>query len=210
MVIWKIKISKHQVLEYTLPLTQVLTHPIVQACVPLFTTNVLFTYVCLESRIVALRLFDGIIKIINLNSSNKQLTATTQRIDEIEVLDMQFLYVISKPTLALLYQDQSVSMLSYRISKRNLQQIREGTCQPIQYQQMKAMMLVVVLAANQMSRQKLAFSYPSQIRPGFLSLDKILSHSMTGKTILLYHQKYYKSISLFVPPKLTKIGRFLQ
>ena len=70
-----------------------------------------YLHVCLESRIVALRLFDGIIKIINLNSSNKQLTATTQRIDEIEVLDMQFLYVVSKPTLALLYQDQSVSTL---------------------------------------------------------------------------------------------------
>ena len=88
-------------------LTQVLIPPIVHK--PNFISDVLFIYICLESRIVALRLFDGIIKIINLNSSNKQLTATTQRIDEIEVLDMQFLYVVSKPTLALLYQDQSVS-----------------------------------------------------------------------------------------------------
>ena len=31
-----------------------------------------------EGRIIALRLFDGVIKVINLNSSNKQLTATTQ------------------------------------------------------------------------------------------------------------------------------------
>ena len=81
--------------------------PIVPAC----SQRPYYLHVCLESRIVALRLFDGIIKIINLNSSNKQLTATTQRIDEIEVLDMQFLYVVSKPTLALLYQDQSVSTL---------------------------------------------------------------------------------------------------
>ena len=78
-----------------------------------------YLHVCLESRIVALRLFDGIIKIINLNSSNKQLTATTQRIDEIEVLDMQFLYVVSKPTLALLYQDQSVSTIRLCMSKCN-------------------------------------------------------------------------------------------
>ena len=62
-----------------------------------------------EARIIALRLFDGVIKIINLNSSNKQLTAATQRMDEIDVLDMQFLYTSAKPTLALLYQDQSVS-----------------------------------------------------------------------------------------------------
>ena len=31
-----------------------------------------------EGRLIALRLFDGVIKVINLNSSNKQLTATTQ------------------------------------------------------------------------------------------------------------------------------------
>ena len=79
-----------------------------------FQSGSYYLHICLESRIVALRLFDGIIKIINLNSSNKQLTATTQRIDEIEVLDMQFLYVVSKPTLALLYQDQSVSTVCVR------------------------------------------------------------------------------------------------
>ena len=61
-----------------------------------------------ESRIIALRLYDGIIKIINLNSSNRQLTASTQRIEEIQVLDMIFLYTALKPTIALLYEDQHV------------------------------------------------------------------------------------------------------
>jgi DNA damage-binding protein 1 len=60
-----------------------------------------------ETRIVVLRLYDGILKIINLNASSKHLTAVTQRIEEIEVLDMQFLHTTNKPNLALLYQDNN-------------------------------------------------------------------------------------------------------
>ena len=64
-----------------------------------------------ESRIIALRLYDGIIKIINLTQTNRQLTASTQRIEEIQVLDMIFLYTTQKPTIALLYEDQHVSKI---------------------------------------------------------------------------------------------------
>ena len=45
-----------------------------------FTTSQIGVHAVIdpEGRIIALRLFDGVIKVINLNSSNKQLTATTQ------------------------------------------------------------------------------------------------------------------------------------
>ena len=66
-----------------------------------------------DARMIVLRLFDGTIKVINLNSTNKQLTATMVRIDELEVLDMQFLYTTNKPTLAFLYQDQQVYILFF-------------------------------------------------------------------------------------------------
>ena len=49
---------------------------------------------------IALRLYDGIIKIINLHTSGRQLQANTQRIEEIQVLDMVFLHTANKPTLA--------------------------------------------------------------------------------------------------------------
>ena len=59
---------------------------------------------------IALRLYDGIIKIINLNTSGRQLQANTQRIEEIQVLDMVFLHTVHKPTLAILYEDSQVNI----------------------------------------------------------------------------------------------------
>lgn len=62
-----------------------------------------------EARCIALRLYDGVLKVINLNSSSKHLTTAEQRIEEIQVVDMCFLHTANKPTLALLYDDNSVS-----------------------------------------------------------------------------------------------------
>lgn len=65
-----------------------------------------------EARCIALRLYDGVLKIINLNSSSKHLTSAEQRIEEILVVDMCFLHTANKPTLALLYDDNSSRHLS--------------------------------------------------------------------------------------------------
>ena len=65
---------------------------------------------------IALRLYDGIIKIINLHTSGRQLQANTQRIEEIQVLDMVFLHTANKPTLAILYEDNQVILLIIHIN----------------------------------------------------------------------------------------------
>ena len=71
---------------------------------------------------IALRLYDGIIKIINLNTSGRQLQANTQRIEEIQVLDMVFLHTVHKPTLAILYEDSQVNIrnLNFFFSKNKI------------------------------------------------------------------------------------------
>ena len=68
---------------------------------------------------IALRLYDGIIKIINLNTSGRQLQANTQRIEEIQVLDMVFLHTVHKPTLAILYEDSQVNIRNLKFFEKS-------------------------------------------------------------------------------------------
>ena len=78
---------------------------------------------------IALRLYDGIIKIINLNTSGRQLQANTQRIEEIQVLDMVFLHTVHKPTLAILYEDSQVNITNLNFFFRKIRFLHEKDIQ---------------------------------------------------------------------------------
>lgn len=71
-------------------------------------------------RVIALRLYDGLLKVIPLERDIKELKAFNLRMEELLVHDIQFLYGYANPTLALVYQDgQARHATTYEISMRD-------------------------------------------------------------------------------------------
>ncbi|XP_030845179.1 DNA damage-binding protein 1 [Strongylocentrotus purpuratus] len=58
-----------------------------------------------ECRMIGLRLYDGLFKIIPLDRDNKELKAFNIRLEELNVIDVQFLYGCHQPTIVFLHQD---------------------------------------------------------------------------------------------------------
>lgn len=58
-----------------------------------------------KARVIGLRLYDGLFKIIPLEKDNYELKATNFRMDESQVYDIEFLHGCANPTLALIHQD---------------------------------------------------------------------------------------------------------
>eukprot|EP00271_Cylindrocystis_brebissonii_P010251 TRINITY_DN26392_c0_g1_i1.p1 TRINITY_DN26392_c0_g1~~TRINITY_DN26392_c0_g1_i1.p1 ORF type:complete len:1092 (+),score=241.19 TRINITY_DN26392_c0_g1_i1:211-3486(+) len=58
-----------------------------------------------ESRLIGLHLYDGLFKVIPIDSKGLLKEAFNIRLEELSVLDMKFLYGCAKPTIAVLYQD---------------------------------------------------------------------------------------------------------
>jgi Mono-functional DNA-alkylating methyl methanesulfonate N-term len=56
-------------------------------------------------RLIGLHLYDGLFKAIPIDDSGKLLEAFNIRLEELMVIDIQFLYGTAKPTFALLYED---------------------------------------------------------------------------------------------------------
>ncbi|KAL1129243.1 hypothetical protein AAG570_013772 [Ranatra chinensis] len=56
-------------------------------------------------RVIGLRLYDGLLKLIPLERENSELRATNIRIEESELQDLAFLHGCANPTLILLHQD---------------------------------------------------------------------------------------------------------
>ena len=52
-----------------------------------------------------------------MHTSGRQLQANTQRIEEIQVLDMVFLHTANKPTLAILYEDNHIIAVNKKPSE---------------------------------------------------------------------------------------------
>ncbi|KAL1501062.1 hypothetical protein ABEB36_006460 [Hypothenemus hampei] len=57
-----------------------------------------------KSRVIGLRLYDGLFKIIPLEKDNYELKATNFRLEE-HVIDVEFLHGCANPTLILIYED---------------------------------------------------------------------------------------------------------
>nr|CAI5832421.1 unnamed protein product [Callosobruchus analis] len=58
-----------------------------------------------KARVIGLRLYDGLFKIIPLDKENYELKATNFRMDELQVHDVEFLHGCANPTLILIHQD---------------------------------------------------------------------------------------------------------
>ncbi|XP_049788661.1 DNA damage-binding protein 1 [Schistocerca nitens] len=60
-----------------------------------------------EARVIGLRLYDGLFKIIPLEKDNSELKASSIRMEELQVQDLNFLHGCPNPTIILIYQDMN-------------------------------------------------------------------------------------------------------
>lgn len=57
-----------------------------------------------ECRMIGLRLYDGLFKVIPLDRDNRELKAFNIRLEELQVIDVHFLYGCQTPTVCFIYQ----------------------------------------------------------------------------------------------------------
>ncbi|XP_038067172.1 DNA damage-binding protein 1-like [Patiria miniata] len=58
-----------------------------------------------ECRVIGLRLYDGLFKVVPLDRDNKELKAFNIRLEELNVIDVQFLHGCQVPTIVFVHQD---------------------------------------------------------------------------------------------------------
>ncbi|KAJ8968134.1 hypothetical protein NQ317_007859, partial [Molorchus minor] len=58
-----------------------------------------------KARVIGLRLYDGLFKVIPLDKDNYELKATNLRMEELQVHDVEFLHGCTNPTLILIHED---------------------------------------------------------------------------------------------------------
>lgn len=58
-----------------------------------------------QARVIGLRLYDGLFKIIPLDKDSTELKAASLRLEELNVFDVEFLHGCSNPTIILIHQD---------------------------------------------------------------------------------------------------------
>ncbi|CAH2326208.1 DNA damage-binding 1 [Pelobates cultripes] len=72
-----------------------------------------------DCRMIGLRLYDGLFKVIPLERENKELKAFNIRLEELHVIDVKFLYSCQAPTICFVYQDpQGRHVKTYEVSLR--------------------------------------------------------------------------------------------
>ncbi|XP_055085822.1 DNA damage-binding protein 1 [Periophthalmus magnuspinnatus] len=72
-----------------------------------------------ECRMIGLRLYDGLFKVIPLDRDNRELKAFNIRLEELQVIDVHFLYGCPAPTVCFIYQDpQGRHVKTYEVSLR--------------------------------------------------------------------------------------------
>ncbi|KAM4617194.1 DNA damage-binding protein 1 [Discoglossus pictus] len=72
-----------------------------------------------DCRMIGLRLYDGLFKVIPLDRDNKELKAFNIRLEELQVIDVKFLYSCQAPTICFVYQDpQGRHVKTYEVSLR--------------------------------------------------------------------------------------------
>ncbi|ONK57039.1 uncharacterized protein A4U43_C10F15940 [Asparagus officinalis] len=67
--------------------------------------EVLFCMSCAQLLLIGLHLYDGLFKVIPFDNKGQLKEAFNIRLEELQVLDIKFLYGCPKPTIAVLYQD---------------------------------------------------------------------------------------------------------
>ena len=58
-----------------------------------------------ECRVIGLRLYDSLFKVIPLEKDQAELKAFNIRIEELQIFDIQFLHGVAQPTIVLIHQD---------------------------------------------------------------------------------------------------------
>ncbi|KAG1661544.1 DNA damage-binding protein 1 [Nymphon striatum] len=72
-----------------------------------------------ECRVIGLRLYNGLFKVIPLDKEIKQLNAYNIRLDELHIQDIEFLHGCSSPTVVLIHQDsQARHVKTYEIKDK--------------------------------------------------------------------------------------------
>jgi len=61
---------------------------------------------------IGLRLYDGLFKVIPLDRENKELKAFNIRLEELQVIDVKFLYGCQAPTICFVYQVPRARLLT--------------------------------------------------------------------------------------------------
>ncbi|XP_071054441.1 DNA damage-binding protein 1 [Onthophagus taurus] len=78
-----------------------------------------------KARVIGLRLYDGLFKIIPLEKDNNELKASSIRMDELQVHDIEFLHSCVNPTIILIHQDlNGRHVKTYEISLRDKEIIK--------------------------------------------------------------------------------------
>lgn len=78
-----------------------------------------------ECRVIGLRLYDGLFKVIPLDRDNRELKAFNIRMEELTVQDMEFLHGCKTPTIVLIHQDsQARHMKTYEVSLKDKEFVR--------------------------------------------------------------------------------------
>uniref|UniRef100_A0A8C4R1E9 DNA damage-binding protein 1 n=1 Tax=Eptatretus burgeri TaxID=7764 RepID=A0A8C4R1E9_EPTBU len=73
-----------------------------------------------ECRMIGLRLYDGLFKVIPLDRDNRELKAFNIRLEELIVIDVKFLYGCQVPTICFVYQDpQGRHVKTHEVSLRD-------------------------------------------------------------------------------------------
>ncbi|XP_033123862.1 DNA damage-binding protein 1-like [Anneissia japonica] len=76
-----------------------------------------------DCRAIGLRLYDGPFKVIPLDKDNRELKAFNVRLEELNVIDVQFLFGCGKPTIAFIHQDgqgRHVKTYEIKMAEREL------------------------------------------------------------------------------------------
>ncbi|PPD68341.1 hypothetical protein GOBAR_DD34788 [Gossypium barbadense] len=69
-----------------------------------------------DCRLIGLHLYDGLFKVIPFDNKGQLKEAFNIRLEELQVLDIKFLYGCSKPTIVVLYQAKTLNFISVAMS----------------------------------------------------------------------------------------------
>ncbi|VDP04978.1 unnamed protein product [Soboliphyme baturini] len=76
-------------------------------------------------RVIGLRLYDGLFKVIQWQSESRELKAFNIRFEELNVIDIDFLHGYSQPTVAFIHQDQQGRhVVTYEVNLRDKEFIK--------------------------------------------------------------------------------------
>lgn len=95
-----------------------------------------------ECRIIGLRLYDGLFKVILLElDSSKELKAFNIRFEELEVIDIKFLHGCTNPTVVFVYQDpHGRHVKTYEISLKD----KEFSCSPWKQENVEVEAFIII------------------------------------------------------------------